>query len=177
MSKMTDIIDRRIDQKLQAQQQEFRWLGNQLPKVEQLNEAIDKMWWFYRCGEPLDSRINSSGTKHTKRLYDYDIDSALIVSAFADTYGIDLVSSKMHWWQFKAYFAGLNESTRFVKVMSYRGMDLSQFKGKMRSFSHTCTCRSTGSASLRSFMSSSLHIICMRSARSITSGLLTRRCT
>lgn len=112
----------------------FCWLGNQLPKVEQLNEAIDKMWWFYRCGEPLDSRINSSGTKHTKRLYDYDIDSALIVSAFADTYGIDLVSSKMHWWQFKAYFAGLNESTRFVKVMSYRGMDLSQFKGKMRSF-------------------------------------------
>ena len=112
----------------------FEWLNNTLPPADQLSEAIDKMWWFYRCGEPLDSKINSAGTKHTKRLYDYDVDGALIVSAFADTYGIDLVSSKMHWWQFKAYFAGLNEDTRFVKIMSYRGMDLSQFKGKMRSF-------------------------------------------
>lgn len=112
----------------------FQWLNNALPPADHIDEAIDKMWWFYRCGEPLESKINSTGTKHTKRLYDYDIDGALIVSAFADTYGIDLISSDMHWWQFKAYFAGLGEDTRFVKIMSYRGMDLSQFKGKMRSF-------------------------------------------
>lgn len=112
----------------------FEWLENQFPPTEYLEDAIDKMWWFYRCGEPLDSKINSTGTKHTKRLYDYDIDGALIVSAFADTYGIDLVASKMHWWQFKAYFAGLNEDTRFVKIMSYRGMDVSQFKGRIKSF-------------------------------------------
>lgn len=97
-----------------------------------IQSAMDSMWWFYRCGEPLDSKINSTGTKQYKRLYDYDVDAALIASAYADTYGIDIISSKMHWWQFKAYFMGLSDETRLVKVMSYRGVDLSQFKGSQR---------------------------------------------
>lgn len=99
-----------------------------------LKQAVDEMWWFYRCGEPVNSKLNSVGTKHFKRLYDYDVDAPLIASAFADTYGIDIISSKMHWWQFKAYFMGLSDDTRFVKIMSYRGMDLSEIKGAQRKF-------------------------------------------
>jgi hypothetical protein len=99
-----------------------------------VKEAVDKMWWFYRCGEPLNSKINAAGTRNYKRLYDYDIDAPLIVSAFADTYSVDIISIKMHWWQFKAYFMGLSDETRFVKIMSYRGLDLSEFKGKQKKY-------------------------------------------
>lgn len=98
----------------------------------ELSEAIEKMWWFYRCGEPIDSKLNKAGTSNFKRLYDYNIDGALIVSAFADTYGIDLINKGLHWWLFRSYFAGLGDDTRFVQIMSYRGMDLREFKGKMR---------------------------------------------
>lgn len=102
---------------------------------ENVSSAVDKMWWFYRCGQPLDNKLNSAGTtRNYKRLYDYDIDAPLIVSAFADTYNIDIISTKMHWWQFRAYFMGLSEETRFVKIMSYRGMDLSELKGQQKKF-------------------------------------------
>lgn len=97
-----------------------------------VDEAIKKMWWFYRCGEPVDSKTNKAGTKDFKRLYDYEIDGALIISAFADTYGIDIVNKGLHWWLFRSYFTGLNDDTRFVQIMSYRGMDLREFKGKLR---------------------------------------------
>ena len=96
------------------------------------DEAIEQMWWFYRCGEDFESKTNTAGTRNFKRLYDYDIDGALIISAFADTYGIDLVNDGLHWWLFRSYFVGLGENTRFVQIMSYRGVDLKDFKGEMR---------------------------------------------
>lgn len=103
--------------------------GN-IPK--DMSEAIDKMWWFYRCGEDISSRTNQAGTRHNKRLYDYDADGALIAAAFMDTYGVDIIKDGLHWWLFRSYFSELGENTKIVKIMSYRGMDLKEYKGKIR---------------------------------------------
>lgn len=97
-----------------------------------MSEAIDKMWWFYRCGEDISSRANQAGTKHNKRLYDYDVDGGIIAAAFMDTFGIDIISNTLHWWLFRSYFSELGENTRIVKIMSYRGADLTEYKGKQR---------------------------------------------
>ena len=36
----------------------------------------------------------------------------------------------MHWWEFKALLQGLNDDTQFVKIMSYRAIDLGKIKDK-----------------------------------------------
>lgn len=96
------------------------------------DQAIEKLWWFYRCGEDISSKSNQAGTKSNVRLYDYEIDGAMIAAAFAETYQVDIINSHLHWWIFRSYFANLNEDTRFVKIMSYRGVEPKEFKGKQR---------------------------------------------
>ena len=102
--------------------------------MDNISEAIDKMWWFYRCGEDVSSKRNQAGAKNTQRLYDYDIDGAMIAAAFMDTYHMDIINKSLHWWLFRSYFSELGENTRLVKIMSFRGADLHDYKGKQRQF-------------------------------------------
>lgn len=54
------------------------------------------------------------------RVFDYTIDSELLVAAFMQAYGIDLTTCDMHWHVFLALLRGLPEDTRLVQVMGYR---------------------------------------------------------
>lgn len=63
--------------------------------------------------------------------YDFELDGALMESAFFHQYGIKLSETKMHWFEFLALFQGLKD-TQFNEVMGYRQMDLSQYPAKMR---------------------------------------------
>jgi hypothetical protein len=93
------------------------------------NEAIEKILWFYRCGK--DTKKSNSGNGKSVKIYDYDCDDEYIYSAFLDQYGIDLQDIKyLHWWKFKAMFNSLKEDNQIIKIMGYRGMDLSKIKDK-----------------------------------------------
>lgn len=101
-----------------------------LEKIKNLNEAIENMLWFYRCGKELaNSKKTNKDTK--KQIYNYEFDAEYIYSAFMQQYGIDLQDIEyLHWWKFKALFNGLAENTQFVKIMGYRAMDISKIKDK-----------------------------------------------
>lgn len=76
-------------------------------------------------------KVNLSGTdSKPKRQYDFEYDAELIYAAFLQQYGIDLTSTNMHWWKFKALFNTLDETTQFVKVIGYRSINLSEIKNK-----------------------------------------------
>lgn len=83
--------------------------------------AIDQMLWFYRCGKEQKA---AEDEKPSAPVFDYDIDDQYIYAAYLDQYGIDLQDAKLHWWKFKALFAGLKEDNKFCKIMSYRAMDI-----------------------------------------------------
>lgn len=53
-------------------------------------------------------------------LLDYEIDADLIYAAFLGQYGIDLLTTDMHWYVFQALLSGLNDSTKLREVMGYR---------------------------------------------------------
>lgn len=90
-------------------------------------QIIEGLLWYYRCGkEPRD--VPGSGSK--KRYYDYDEDADYIYAAFMQQYGDNLITSHMHWWEFRAKFISLMEDTEFVKIMQYRGTDVSKIKCK-----------------------------------------------
>ncbi|CAM2828234.1 bacteriophage Gp15 family protein [Hathewaya histolytica] len=98
---------------------------------QNINEAIEQMLWFYRCGK---NEVKSKGTgkgKSVTQIYSFEHDDDYIYSAFLDQYGVDLQDMEyLHWWKFKAMFKSLKEDNELVKIMGYRAMDLSKIKDK-----------------------------------------------
>lgn len=88
-----------------------------------LNAAVDKLLWFYHCGKEEKKR-SSRKSAGNKRVYDFEFDDALIFSAFRQQYGVDLHEEEIHWWKFKAMMQNLSDNTEFVKVMSYRAIEI-----------------------------------------------------
>lgn len=84
---------------------------------------IEKILWFYRCGEGLEkkySKLNSSQV----RVYDFEQDQYLIYTAFKQYYGVDLIKDNLHWWIFKQMFLELPDESKMKKIMSYRAIQL-----------------------------------------------------
>ena len=107
------------------------WFSEGIP--DNLDEATDKMLWFYTCGktESVEQAANKAQkTSIDKRIYDFDIDAELIYAGFLTQYGIDLQDEDMHWWKFSAMFAGLEESREISRIMQYRAIDLGTIKNK-----------------------------------------------
>jgi hypothetical protein len=93
--------------------------------TENLQETIDAIMWFYRCGEP-ESEDTGKGKKATE-IYSYEYDAPYIYAAFLDQYGIDLNSiDYLHWWKFRALFSGLGENNEIVKIMSIRQTEITR---------------------------------------------------
>ena len=89
--------------------------------VENVPEAARAMMDFYRGGKPE----SQTETKNAKRTYDFAWDAEYIYAAFLQQYGIDLQSvSYLHWWKFRALFAGLSEDTQIMKIMGYRAIEI-----------------------------------------------------
>lgn len=88
---------------------------------EDLGLVLAAMMDFYRCGKP-----DPQGADATAQLYSYTYDYDLIYAAFLQQYGIDLLApaTALHWWQFRAMFLGLEQTTRFMEVVGYRSMSI-----------------------------------------------------
>ena len=89
-----------------------------------LEEAVEAMIDFYG-GSREESRI---GGERDCPVYSFRQDEDLIYAAFYQQYGVDLVTAKLHWWQFRALLSGLSEQTQFSKVIGYRRLDISKIK-------------------------------------------------
>lgn len=95
-----------------------------------VKKAIDKILWFYSCDKDNNNTKSSSG-KSSKKVFDYDIDSNYIFSAFLTQYNMDLNTIEyLHWWKFKALFDSLDEDLMLCKIIKYRSVDLSKIKDK-----------------------------------------------
>ena len=88
---------------------------------------------FYRAGEQdAETGADPANGQSHEPAFDYRCDAPYIVAAFQQAYGIDLTREKLHWFRFRALFAGLPEDTLMAKIMSWRTMDLDDYDGKMR---------------------------------------------
>lgn len=85
-------------------------------------EALERICWFYRCGcEPI-AKTGGSAEDEPKFSYEYDAD--YIYAAFLSAYKIDLSTTNLHWWQFRALFRALPDDTQFMKIVGYRAMKI-----------------------------------------------------
>lgn len=98
---------------------------------DDMNLAIEKMLWFYRCGKDMKKSKGNSKGKSVTQIYSFEHDDDYIYAAFMDQYNIDLQDIEyLHWWKFKAMFNSLKDGVKFVKIMEYRSVDLSKIKDK-----------------------------------------------
>lgn len=102
--------------------------------IKNIQDAIEKILWFYKCGKEDDIGSTYKNTKQgkSKIIYDYDVDQEFIYSAFLKNYNIDLQDiDYMHWWKFRANFKAL-DNCMFSKILEYRSVDLTKIKDKER---------------------------------------------
>ena len=103
-----------------------------------LEEAINKMLWFYRCGEEeeKEDRGRQRYQRKTSKepAYSFSQDAPYIYAAFKEQYGMDLSESDMHWWKFMALFESLGEDTKMSKIMYYRKASTSGMQKERRAF-------------------------------------------
>ena len=98
---------------------------------DDINLAIEKMLWFYRCGKDIELSKGKGKGKSDIQIYSFEHDDDYIYAAFMDQYRIDLQDIEyLHWWKFKAMFKSLREDNEIVKIMGYRSIDLSKVKDK-----------------------------------------------
>jgi len=87
---------------------------------EDIDAALTAVMWFFRCG----AETEESEAKPDKRPYSFAVDSAVIFSDFWRCYQIDLTSTDLHWWVFRALLTGLPENSEFKQRCYYRTCEL-----------------------------------------------------
>ena len=82
-----------------------------------------------------DKKSKSSGSGSQKRIYSFEYDADYIFAAFLADYRIDLNEIDfLHWWKFRALFAGLKPDNLICKIMEYRSADTKSMKGEQKKF-------------------------------------------
>ena len=87
-----------------------------------IREAIEKIFWFYRCGS--EPRQTTGGDEGGETVFSYEYDADYIYAGFMSAYRIDLAKETLHWWQFRALFRSLPEDTQIMKIIGCRSMKI-----------------------------------------------------
>lgn len=101
---------------------------------EDINEAINKMLWFYECGKENIDKKKSKKSGSGKKIYDYNHDADYIYAAFFEQYGIDLAEQELHWWKFSALFSALSDDCMISKIITYRVIDTKGMEKEQKAF-------------------------------------------
>lgn len=120
-----------LDPSLSGEEKLMTTLKLYYPDIEisadMLEDALIRALWFYRCGIDQTEDEGSDCEEDwepQKKSFSYEYDADYIYAAFMSAYGIDLATSNLHWWQFRALFRALPEDTQIVKIIGYRTMEI-----------------------------------------------------
>lgn len=126
------MTDTELDRK-QKMLTALAWFSDEIP--ENIVDAYKALTDFASCSGTKKTSENqgksekSSSTPTLSWLYD----SAYVLGAFRQVYGIDLIRvDYMHWWEFSALFEALPEETPIKKRIAYRQIRLSDIRDKER---------------------------------------------
>lgn len=102
-------------------------------------KAVERMLWFHRCGneDRKEEKKEKRPLKKVGRSYCFEQDAPLFYAAFRQQYNINLRSIKncdLHWWEFSALFAALDDDTKLAKVMYWRTCRLSDIPAEKRKY-------------------------------------------
>lgn len=95
---------------------------------DDLEEAMEKMLWFYSCGKEETSK-----TKTKKKMISFEHDFDYINAGFMQDYKIDLFEVDfLHWWKFMSLFSALHDDCKICEIIGYRSAELKNFDKEQR---------------------------------------------
>ncbi|MBO4941686.1 MAG: hypothetical protein J6D15_05745 [Clostridia bacterium] len=89
--------------------------------------AFEKVVWFYSGGMDAEKTERKC---FGAPLYDLKRDFKFLWADFLGKFGIDLLKTNMHWWQFRLLISALDDGCKFPKVVGYRSLDTAKIKNK-----------------------------------------------
>jgi len=101
---------------------------------DDLQQAVAQMCAFLINNKPKNKAQKSAAKrqKEAPALFSFEHDDDYIFAAFMQHYGINLARvNDMHWFEFRALLHAMDDCP-FTQIKSWRGTDLSKFKGKER---------------------------------------------
>lgn len=105
---------------------------------EDIVGAIEKIIWFYRCGQELEEKEEKTRYQRRKSkdpAWVFSQDAPYVYTAFKEKYDIDLTEIDiLHWWKFMALFESLGEDTKMSKIIYYRQVSTSGMSKTHRAF-------------------------------------------
>ena len=108
----------------------LQWFIEEIP--ENIASAYHALTEFASCSKTKKISGKSDKNLSTPTL-SWLYDSAYVLGAFRQVYGIDLIRTEyMHWWEFSALFEALPEDTPIKKRITYRQIKISDIKDKER---------------------------------------------
>lgn len=108
------------DSELTTWEKQAALLDNLYPEQpHDLEEAFRLGVRFLNGGEEVGEDEDAEN-KVSPRLYSFSQDARYIFAAFRQTHGIDLETTRLHWWKFLALFLDLGADTTFCNLVSLR---------------------------------------------------------
>lgn len=96
---------------------------------DDLEEAMEKMLWFYSCGKE-DEKAKA---KTKKKVISFEQDFDYISAGFLQDYKIDLFEVDfLHWWKFMSLLSALHDDCKICEIIGYRGAELKNFDKEQR---------------------------------------------
>lgn len=108
-----------------------QWL--KAPPEQVTEELITALMSFYRAGAlepdpPEEYDEDRSEGPRRPPVLSWKYDAKYILGDFRRFYGIDLLTTEMHWWEFRCLMAALPDDSACQKRIAYRSADLSKIK-------------------------------------------------
>lgn len=107
--------------------------------------ALNGLKWFLSCGracapdapasyldyEDIDEELDETVSNNGRIAFDFLIDAGYIEGAFRERYGVELSSTRMHWFEFMSLFRCLKD-TQLNDLMYYRTVDVTKLPKSQR---------------------------------------------
>lgn len=91
--------------------------------------AVEGVGWFLRCG--ADIRTDLPKDDSPQSIY-FDFDSGRIWASVKATYGIDLHTTNMHWFEFCHLLSSIGKDTALANAVDVRNHPVKGTKGEER---------------------------------------------
>ena len=100
--------------------------GNGIPDIE---TAAEGLRWYLRCG--TDERTDIPPNNEPPSFF-WDFDAGRIWASFKATFGIDLHTANLHWFEFCNMMASVGKDTSLGNAMEIRNFSIKGVKGEER---------------------------------------------
>lgn len=108
---------------------DFVGLDENALNIHSQEDIMSALFSFYRMYKPI---LKASTSRNEATSYKYSSDIGYVYSAFLQQYGINILTAKLHWFEYKSLFDSLTDATKFIQIVGYRTQDTSKMEKEQK---------------------------------------------